>query len=110
MDRETTIIETPNGHKVELKTYITGREKRYIESAFFRDIEMTQTGGEQSIKGLKGAAIEEAQNKTIETVVVALDGAGNDILNRVLDFPQEDFDTVIAAINDITASKKKAQN
>jgi len=110
MDRETTIIETPNGHKVELKTYITGREKRYIESAFFRDIEMTQTGGEQSIKGLKGAAIEEAQNKTIETVVVAVDEAKDNIVDRVLDLQQEDFDAVIEAINDITASKKKASN
>src|SRR5688572_9960328 len=108
MERETKLIQTPNGKQVELKTYITGREKRAIESIYYRDVEMTATAGEQTIKGFKGSAVEEAQNKAIETVVVSLDGQAEDLLNRVLDLHIADYQAVMQAIDEITADKKKA--
>ena len=106
--RETQLLETTTGHKVELHTYITGREKRAIESVFYRDVEMTQTGAEQTIKGFKGAALEEAQNAAITAVVVSVDGNTSNVLDRVLDLPAVDYQEVIAAINEITEGKKKA--
>ena len=110
MERETQLITTPTGRSVELKTYITGREKRAIESVYYRDVEMTATGGEQTVKGFKAAAIEEAQNTAIATVVVSIDGSPDDILNRVLEMKLEDYEAVLAAIEEVTAGKKKALN
>jgi hypothetical protein len=105
--RETQLITTPTGRRVELKTYITGREKRAIENVYYRDVEMTATGGEQTVKGFKAAAIEEAQNTAITTVVVAIDGNQDNILNRVLDLPLADYEAVMQAIEAVTADKKK---
>jgi predicted ATP-grasp superfamily ATP-dependent carboligase len=110
MERETQFITTPNGRNVELKTYITGREKRAIESVYYQDVEMTATGGEQTIKGFKGSVINEAQNRAIETVVVAIDQSPDNILNRVLDMPLEDYEAVLAAIEAVTTDKKKGVN
>lgn len=108
--RETQILDTVNGYQVELHTYITGREKRAIESVFYRDLEMTQTGAEQTITGFKGAALEEAQNAAIAAVVVSVNGNPNKIPDRVLDLPAEDYQEIIAAINEITEGKKKEQS
>ena len=71
---------------------------------------MTATGGEQTVKGFKAAAIEEAQNTAIATVVVSIDGSPDDILNRVLEMKLEDYEAVLAAIEEVTAGKKKALN
>jgi hypothetical protein len=115
MDRETTLLETSQGHQIELKTYITGREKRAINEVFFRDMEMRQKGAEPEISGIKGSLTFEAENKTLEAVIASVTLAGGTriidtkaILNFVLDLPLEDYTRVIAAVNDIANPKADA--
>jgi len=102
MERETKIIRTPNKHKVEIKSYITGREKRELRDVFLNEMDMNVQGGEPEIKEIKGSIIKKAENKAIEIVVVAVDGNKNKILDRILDMRSEDYDFVIGEINKVT--------
>jgi hypothetical protein len=68
---------------------------------------MKQRGGEQEVTGFKGAVLAEAQDSAIRLVVVSVDGQTDDVVNRVLDLPAQDYKEVIAAINEVTEGKKK---
>jgi hypothetical protein len=104
---ETTIITLPSGITAKLKAWLTGREKRKLRSVFLRDVELTAgKDGESAINGVKGSAIEEAENVAIECVVEELEGKAEDILTRVLDLRSDDYDALIAAINEVTSDKR----
>lgn len=104
------IIETPIGkQKVEIKTWLTGRDTRDIRNVYLEaaDIKIKGKTGEQSeIAGLSGKIAQQAEDKAIEIVVIAIDGKKEDILNRLLNMRTEDYEFVIEEINSITGEKK----
>jgi hypothetical protein len=113
MDRETTLLTTSNGHQIELKTYITGREKRAINEVFFREMEMRQKGNEHEISGIKGSVTFEAENKTFESVIQSITPANREritekkaMIDFLLDLPVDEYETVVAAVNEISNPKK----
>jgi hypothetical protein len=106
MDRETKPIVTSNSHTVTLKTYITGREQREISAVFLRDVAMTQAGKEAALSGFKGTLIHEAENKALELVVVDLDSSPDDLVNRILELPAQDYQDIVNAVNEVTQGKK----
>lgn len=103
MNRETKEIITPiQKHKVILKTYITGREKREINNVF-----LTGTKFSPNVKPeLDGSLVQKSQDKLIEIIVVSVNNKTENILNTVLDMHSQDFDFVLAEINNITSKKK----
>ena len=108
-------MTTTSGHQIELKTYITGREKRAINEVFFRDMVMRQHGAEPEISGMKGSTTIEAENKAFEAVIESVTPAGRTqitdrkaILDFILDLPLEDYNAVVAAVNDIANPKVEA--
>jgi len=104
MERELKKITTPIGKNViELKSWLTGREKREIMSVFLSD---TPIGKEKELE-IKGNKMIEAQNKTIEMVVASIDGEKEpkNILNKILDLRSDDFDFVLVEIDKITTSE-----
>lgn len=99
-------------HVVTLKEYLTGREKRSIKNALW-------TGKSMKIKDGKGESdpvpmedIDASTNRTIELMVVAIDGKTENILDRVLDMRDRDYDDVLEKIEELTGpiddSKKEA--
>lgn len=100
MDIKT--IQTPNKHKVELKAWITGREKRELRSIFLKEMNFGMQGGETEIKEIKGDIIDKAEDKAIETVVISVDGKKENIVNAVLLMNSKDYDFIIKEINKIT--------
>lgn len=104
--RETKEITTPSGHKVVLNSYITGREKRAITNVFLEKAEMTMVGNTPNISGIKGDVANLAEDKTIEIMVVSVDGSTDGILDKVLNLPAKDYDFIVSAINEMTGKKK----
>jgi hypothetical protein len=99
MERESISITTPVGKKkIVIKSWLTGREKRLIQSVFIDDTEFQ--GGEYKISGKK---LTEAQDKTIETMVISVDGDSNKVLEKILDMNSEDFDFILVEINKISS-------
>jgi len=103
MERETKTITTPIGkHKVVLKAWITGREKRELRNVFLKNVKDV-SGKEEPEKMLTSAEIiNEAENKAIETVVVSVDGETKNVLDKILDMRAKDFEFIIEEINKIT--------
>ena len=120
MERETTIFETPVGkEKVELKTYLIGREKRALQSIYLeKNLSVSSDGA--NITGLDADTVERAQELGWKTCIVSIEGQHEgdpvvqadgttkpfSIVDSVLDMHSEDYNAVIAKVNELTTEKK----
>ena len=109
MERDTKTITTPNGTEVVLYTYITGREKRDINSAALGA--NVSIGADGSLTGVDGAMLNKRQDAAVSAVVVSVAGSKDGVLDAVLNLKSEDYDAVITAVNETTGdadfAKKK---
>ena len=102
-DRTTVEYKLKSGsHTVTLKEYLTGREKRSIKNALW-------TGKSMQIKDGKGESdkvpmedIDASTDKTIELMVVAIDGKSEKILDQILDWRDKDYDDLMDKIEEMT--------
>lgn len=105
---ETTTIETPlEKHKVELKKSLTGRDRRAIQSVYYEDLDIEVNQQAPEMKGIKGTVVNKAQDRTFETVVISIDGSKENIVDKILDMRDDDFDFIVKEINKITEKKTK---
>jgi len=105
MSRETKIVETPISKvKIEMRSWITGREKRALKSVFLENVKIDESGKTLNI-GNSADIVNQAENKTIEIVIVSIDKETKGILDKVLDMRAGDFDFVMGEINKITAGE-----
>jgi hypothetical protein len=100
MERETKKIKTPSGKEVELKTYLTARERNELRNIFLKG--MTVEPSTAQIKEISGELIEEAEKKLIEIVVVSFDNSAENIIGRILDGTPEDYDFIVSEANKIS--------
>lgn len=106
MDRETKVIETPKGVKIEVKTYLTGRENRDLQNIFLKDVEISGMADKKpEFKNFKASVMIEANNFLIETMVVSVNEVKEDCLNKVLDLPSDEYDYVMKALNEISGEQ-----
>jgi hypothetical protein len=105
MERQYKEVVTPQGkHKVSLKSWLTGREKREIQSVYLQDMDFTASQNAKDGKGevkdykISGGKFYEAQNKTLEIVIASVNGSKEKILDQVLDMHSVDFDFIINEI------------
>lgn len=110
---DTNKIITPvNKVEVELKGYITGRDKQNIEGIMLEAADFqADENGEYKAK-ISGKVATLMTNKKIEAVVVSVGGETTNVLDKVLDLISEDYDFVLEEIDKIAdvaldASKKK---
>lgn len=107
--RPTFTIETPIGKsKIELREWITGREREYIDAPMYSAVSATpkQLGKQTSIEIGKidiTTLVTEQSHRKITTFVVSIDGNKENILERVLDMHEDDMAAIEAEIE----SKKK---
>ncbi len=113
MNRETTTILTPVSKiAVEIKTYITGREKRALAEAYFsKDIQVNAET--KQVTGIDLSQVNRAEEKAWEIVIVSVDGSKEGVANAILDMRAEDYSFVVAKVNEITSDasfEKKTKN
>ncbi|GIW70360.1 MAG: hypothetical protein KatS3mg101_1107 [Patescibacteria group bacterium] len=100
MERETKKIKTPSGKEVELKTYLTARERNELRNIFLKG--MTVEPSTAQVKEISGELIEEAERKLIELAVVSFDNSAENIIGRILDGTPEDYDFIVSEANKIS--------
>jgi hypothetical protein len=100
--RETKKITTPSGKEVEIKTYLTARERNELRSLYLKNAQVDVSNGEQSVKGFTGAIVEEAEKKLIELMIVNYDGNAENISERLLDGTPEDYDFIVSELDKAT--------
>ena len=104
--RETKNISTPNNHKVEIKTYVSKREQREIMSVM-NDVEVTMSTDGKAQPKMKFEKASEMEDKTIECLVVSIDGKKENVLETVLDLKSEDCDFILQKLNEVQTGIKK---
>lgn len=104
-NRETKTLTTPiNKHEVVINTWLTGREKRQISNAMLENT--TVDGNENAQFNLTPEMVNKSQDKSIELIVKSVDGQTDDLVNKVLDMRDSDYDYVIAEVNKISQGQK----
>jgi len=103
MNRETKEIKTPiDGHKVEIKTYITGREQEQIDDILYRQLKVS-AGTSVNVKELEASFITDQTHKLIEIMIVAVNDKKEKILDTILDMKRDDYKFVLVELNKATA-------
>lgn len=107
--RETKEFTTTGGHVLVYKTYVTGRESNEIQKIILQDMKLEIGEAKLSpfIGQVSAAHFTELNNKTIEILVVSLDGKTEALLDKILDLPNQEYSEVIAKLNEVTGEKKK---
>ncbi|KKN17877.1 hypothetical protein LCGC14_0961360 [marine sediment metagenome] len=108
-ERETKKIKTPNGHEVEIYTYLNGREQRAIDNilveAFKIKVELTDSETEIRNK-ITPELMAKQEDKTIELMVVSVNGKKENLVDTILDMKSQDYNVAIEAINKVISVKK----
>lgn len=105
MQRETNTLTTKNGRVIVYKTYATGREARAIEQKYLGSAEFEMQGGTPNFKKMDMSAPFEAEKETIKLLVESIDGKTENVVEMALDMRQEDYEHLVAVLNDVTKKK-----
>lgn len=93
-------LTTPTGlHRIKVRAYLTGVDRRANRRLIWT---LSQEGKGDSIE-----ALEAAENALIGQIVLEVDDSTEDILEKVLKMPAEDYDFVITTVNEIAIGDKK---
>lgn len=112
MQIPTKTIETPIGkHKVEIKEWITGKDREYINEPMYTAVQTKPTvaGGKADVAFGNfdvNKYISESAHREIETFVVSVDGSKEKVLDAVLNMHESDTEFVKAEIG--KTAKKNA--
>jgi hypothetical protein len=99
--KETIELILPDsGKKVVLRGFTTGRISQELESIFLDQSEVIREG-DQVKTVMNGSAIKRAHNRTIELLVLSVEGSSDNVLDAVLDLSTEDHDYVYKQLNQV---------
>lgn len=97
------------GHDFVFKTYLTGREFNEIQRIYLSSAKINMVGnGGPSINSFSAEVELDATKKTLEMLVVSMDGSTENIVDRIEDLPNEVYQLVVANINEAAGKKKIA--
>jgi hypothetical protein len=105
MDRETKDIEI-GGRKFKVKTYATAREHQAIQQAYFKGTKLEVVGEQPKISELNPGVLHEVHQEMIRQLVVSMDGTADNIVERCLDLPHDDFGALVGQLDTIISKKK----
>jgi len=109
-DRATITFKSKGGFSFELREYLTGREKRQVKNALWQGKSMQIKDGKGESDPVEMDKMDASTDKTIELMVVSVNGSTDKVLDTVLDLPGNDYDELLEKIEELTgpvASEKK---
>ena len=106
--REEKVLETPvSKQKVIIKAWLTGREKREINSVLFAETSFSTEQLKNPDIAINSNLINKMQDKLLETVVISVDDKTDKVVETILDMRSQDFDFVISEIDKVTKSDEE---
>lgn len=105
MDREIIPVEIEK-HTFEVKSYATALESNAIKQAYFNGTKLEVVGDQPKISEFNPNVQFEVQQEMIKQMVVKMDGSEERIVERCLELPVEEFDTLTGKLDDIITKKK----
>ena len=105
-NRKTKVIEIPiDKQKIEIKTYLTAREEQEIQKVLYDAAEIS-SGIVADMKGSKGEVMLNMERKLMEMSVVSIDGNNENIVEKLLDMRNTDYDFIKEEIDKIRLSEE----
>lgn len=92
------------GTKVVLRTYLTGRESAELKNIMLGSLKMTVSDLESKkvdMGGLSGSVLAEQERKTLEFLIVSVNGDVESPVEKLLDLPSPEYDAVLKEIETI---------
>lgn len=106
MDRETR-EHTIAGKSLVIKTYATAREHQAIQSVYFSKSKVDIQGESYKVNDFNPAIRFEVEKELITQLVVSIDAKRENVADIILDtFRTNEYDELIAILNEITSKKK----
>jgi hypothetical protein len=103
-ERQTTTFTTPAGNKIVLRTYLTGREAADIKNVMLSSLKMSMSDFESKkmdMGGLSGDILVQQERKTLEYLIVSVNGTTEKPLDALLDLPATEYDAVLKEVEKI---------
>ncbi len=105
-DTPTIQIETPKAkHKLVLKEWITGRDMRELKDIYLKVGKIDASG--QGMTDINPDVLNQAENKSVELVVISVDEKTDGVLEAILNMPSEDTTFVLGKVAEIAGFSKK---
>ena len=103
-ERETKEFTTPAGHKVVLRTYLTGREANELKAVMFSALKMNMEdaqSGKVNVIDVPGTFLVDQERKALGFLVVSVDGDATAPVDKLLDLPSAEYEAVVKEVNAI---------
>ena len=87
-----------------LRSYLTGREASDIKAVMLSSLKMTMSDLENKkvdLGGISGSVIAEQERKTLECLVVSVNGDAENPVEKLLDLPSTEYDAVLKEVETI---------
>jgi hypothetical protein len=104
MERETKELEIA-GHKLVVKTYATAREVGNIRQVYLKNTNIDATGDKPTLGNINPANFLDLQQAIVLNILVSLDGSADNLLERCLDLRSDEYDAIVAALDQIVSKK-----
>ncbi len=99
---------TTGGQKFVIKAFVTARDMRVLKGMYMEMANFDDKGGQSfNVNAEKANAVED---KTIELVVVSLNGATEGIVELLMELPAKDYDEIFEKVQEVTGLDKKKEN
>lgn len=98
---ENQVIKTPSGIEIKVKTTITGRIQREIDNVAISATSINVENNKPTVSSFDANVVRAIEDKTIELLVLEVDGKSEDILNLVLDLEINDYRFVLKKLDDV---------
>jgi len=110
MERETRTFKTPGGHEIEIKTYLTARERSQLRSILAEGKEIELNIEEKSpveavttpkTEKIPMSTMMKYQDELVRIAVVRYDGSMEGAFDMVQDGKAEDYDAILEEVSEI---------
>jgi len=105
---ENRELKTTSGRVVILKEFITARDMRVLKGMYMEMASFDQKGASSFKVDAKKA--NEIEDKTIELVVISIDGTTEGIVELMMELPAKDYNEIFEAVQEVTGLDKKKEN
>lgn len=106
MDRPTKDIVV-SGRTFKVKTYATAREANAIQQAYFKGTKLEVVGEQPKISEFNPGVQFEVYQEMVRQMVLEMDGTADNIVDRCLDLPSDEFDELVTELDQLVSKKKK---
>jgi hypothetical protein len=110
--RETREFDTPGGHKVILRTYLTGKESNELKAIMYADLKIDASdaaSGKVSLAEMPAEFMLKQEQKAMEFLVVSVDDNPDGALANLENLPEVDYNAVLSEVQKIRVPFKKEQ-